>query len=103
MSHERIEQLEIGKHVRLRSGDGRVKVDVHCSDDTVGVWANSDGGPQIGIVAESRKPPYFMIYTKLSATVPVALSASGIQVPSPHGGNPKILSWAQVYELVKNL
>jgi hypothetical protein len=105
----RVEQLQIGKHAKIRNDAGSIAV--HASKDTLGVWLDSNvSGPTHGticVVARSGQMPYVAVwpkkdYRKSGNALPFALSAEGLQVPHPDGTN-TILPLEKLAALVKQL
>lgn len=100
--HLKVEQLVVGKHVKVSSSFG--SIEVHASGKTLGMWVSRGGkfDGQIGIVVEQGKGPYISIWptndSGVKTTFPFAVSGHGLQVPT--SGNPVILSWGDVARLV---
>ncbi|WP_417744762.1 hypothetical protein [Rosistilla oblonga] len=94
MSSINVEQVVIGKHVKIHSGD--LKLDVHASKSCIGVWlggkGQSSGDGCVGAAANINGETYLMAYPNKSfwdkgaAPMPFAMSVkSGLQIPQPNG------------------
>ena len=94
---ETVDELEVKKHVRMRSAAGTINV--HCSDKIVGAWIGT-GKRQIGVVAE--KGQVFVCFNNNMArnAVPVALTTEGLQIPSQHGGV-EVFPWSRLAEVLR--
>lgn len=107
-----VKQLEISKHVKIRT-DG-ASLDVHKDNSSIGVWLTSgpengkSGYSTIGVFGSKGQAPYFQLwpcqkYWNCDAKnkLPFAFSAdSGIQIPHPDG-TVTTISLKQLSELAK--
>jgi hypothetical protein len=94
---EKIEELEVGRHVKMRSKAGGI--DVHCSDTICGAWLTK-GRKSIGIVSE-RDMVYVCLYDDQNAQkLPVALTTKGIQIPDENG-KPEFFEWSKLAEVLR--
>lgn len=92
---ETVDELEVKKHVRMKSKMGRI--DVHCSDTVCGAWL-TDGKNSIGVIAD-RTGVAICIYGSGSA-IPVALTTRGLQIPKKDGGV-EFFDWARLAEVLR--
>jgi len=106
---EVIEELVVEKHQKFSSPAG--KIDVHCYDTVVGVWATgNDSGPdadQISLVIQKGRGPFVALWPKRTyftgrKRMPFAMSGEGLQVPHPDG-TVTILPLEKLAALVKQL
>ena len=94
---DRIEELEVGRHIKMRSKAGGI--DVHCSDKILGAWLTK-GRTSIGIVSE-RGMLYISLYDDQNAQkLPVALTTKGIQIPDQNG-KPEFFEWSKLAEVLR--
>ena len=94
---EKIEELEVGRHVKMRSKAGGI--DVHCSATICGAWITKDE-QSIGVVAELGQLYVCLYDDTRKQKVPVALTTKGIQIPGSNG-KVEFFDWAKVAEVLR--
>ena len=101
------DEVVVKKHIKLKSKLGQI--DVHCSDNTVGVWLSKAENDADSCVAAAyvckRNGPVIAIYPdkktfKAKNTLPFAISGHGLQVPHVDG-TVTHLSFAEISDIVK--
>lgn len=111
MSHLQVDQLEVGKHVKIHYNG--CKLDVHAGNSGIGMWLTKDGNKPdentIGMFIGPHDLPYFMIYpTKdywesgLKMKLPFAFTSEGVQIPHPDGTR-TFIKFKEISDLVKLL
>lgn len=94
---ETIDELEVNKHVRMKSNAG--SIDVHCSDSVCGAWITR-AEKSIGIVSD-RGMLYVCLYDdRHTQKLPVALTTKGLQIPDEKG-KPEFFEWSRLAEVLR--
>lgn len=94
---EFIDELEVKKHVRMKSELG--SIDVHCSDKTIGAWLSSDG-KSIGVCKDNSEL-CIAIHTKGKAFPDVAITTVGLQLLNANG-KPVVFTWSDVLKKLQS-
>lgn len=94
---EFIDELEVKKHVRMKSELG--SIDVHCSDSRIGAWLSSEGD-SIGVFKCGNKFS-IAIYAKETTRPVVALTTVGLQLLDVKG-NPVVFTWSDVLKKLQS-
>lgn len=107
MSKQIIEQLEVGKHFKMKSAVGSIAV--HASGTAIGAWLTKSGSPGgthcAAAYIDKVSGPVIAMYPDaevIQTKYPFAISSHGIQIPH-ECELPTTLSWAEVSKLVKSL
>ena len=105
MSELRIEELVVGRHVKVASKFGRLEI--HATNSTLGVWVSgSKRDEPIGMCIAQDGTPYFMVYPKANSPLgnkcPFAISANGLQIPQVDS-EPKIIPLEKLAGLLLKL
>jgi hypothetical protein len=102
--HLKVDQLEVGKHVKIRSPLGGI--DVHASETSLGVWMTPAGvktpEQSLSIHIQRGVPPAICIWPSFKSKYPFAISANGLQVVK-EDGTTRILPLARIAEIVDKL
>ena len=97
---EQIEEIEVGKHFKMKSPVG--VIEGHSSKSVVGVWARV-GSDQIGIVIdETSKRPYITFYETATAMPRCVMTTDGIQLFDT-SKNMVFTPWVKLAEALKKL
>ncbi len=106
-----VEQLKVGRHIRIRSAIGNLNV--HASGTALGVWLQSADGRRdenmlSAYVVPGRTPALALWPSRKfwgprpRQRMPFAISGDGLQVPHPDG-TVTILPLEQLAEIVRTL
>lgn len=92
-----VDQLQVGKHLRMKSPIG--SIDVHSSGNVLGAWLKC-GDSTACVYATEREGAVIALYPK-SRGLPFAISKHGVQLPTDSPSEtPLILNWEQLKEIV---
>jgi len=92
---EKVDELEVKKHIRMKSKMG--SIDVHCSDTVCGAWV-TDGKNTIGVMAD-RNQLCIALYGDRSS-IPIAMTTKGIQIPGEHE-KVEFFEWSRLAEMLR--
>lgn len=98
-----VDQLVIGKHVKVRSPLG--SIDVHASETNLGIWFTPAGAKQpekTMSVHIQHGVPSLCIWPSWKSNWPFAISANGLQIPKKDG-MVRIVPLERLAELVDKL
>lgn len=88
MSHIEVDQVEVGKHFKLRA-EG-VKLDIHAGPNYIGLWLGglSQAENTLGFYMQKGGAPYIQMWApkELGFKLPFAFGGNGLQIPQTNGG-----------------
>ncbi len=89
-----VDELRVGRHIKLSSKLG--KIDVHCSDSTLGVWL-ANGKQSACVYMDDRIGPAFCVYPN-NKLLPFSINTRGVQLPQIRDKNEpvRIMSWEEI-------
>lgn len=109
MSHLEVEQIDVGRHVRIKAGE--LRLNIHANDGSVGAWLSEKGKVDfdcLSVFLRKGEAPYVQAYpfkeyfqSSVSYRLPFAFGTRhGLQIPHSDG-KVTVISLEQLSSLAK--